>query len=341
MALTSDASSVREDNGGRKGDAARAAWVHVLRRLGKIGKAHVQPPQSQAQSSLFRLPPEVRELVWQHVLEPDADSTGGHIHVYDELIAGCTYDHAHHPKPPSRHRTALLRACKTIHTEAADYLWDQTHFTLVLFPGLARPRAAVKQLYSMGTLSNWSHGFNRMRHATIVVQPGVEPHVAKFRQRVAKFLAALSQGRNLLTLQLVFNLHKDMADPQAAKQIIDSFGTLDHTPSVSAPRVKLWGRPLRFDVDQSLDQLAQTLAKSDSVQHAQDIFRVNQDMCSARGYYGQAYLSQHSQPLTQKEEKVFTAFVYIMLGAGLICAPVTVPAYLHYVRARRQQKGEA
>ncbi|KAK3117425.1 hypothetical protein LTR53_001264 [Teratosphaeriaceae sp. CCFEE 6253] len=184
------------------------------------------PPQS---SPLFRLPRELRDQIYTHVFHP-CSASHPHFHIYDCVLTSCTYD----PSPPATPRstralarTALLRTSKLVCAEATETLYETTYFDLVIVAGHARPHGVkcertgavvrLRDRTSLGTLAQCGALLRRIRHATLVIQPGRKPNPKRYAERVVAVLQAMGGGVNLRTLGIKFNIgHSVVVDVNAA-----------------------------------------------------------------------------------------------------------------------------
>lgn len=77
----------------------------------KASSLPVSEPDAQADSALFKLPPEIRSLVWTHALT-----------AYDDKSRPYQYEGSHHWRPKHTcarvYDTALLSTCRAIYLEA-------------------------------------------------------------------------------------------------------------------------------------------------------------------------------------------------------------------------------
>lgn len=174
--------------------------------------------------SMFdRVPPELRLQIWEHVLAFAEDERPPHFHLYDKVYDSCMY-RAQSKECAQKRReayghTALLRTCRVIYNEALPMLYKNTHFELVLFAGKARWKYDLMwdtaPLFNqhehdlvlrnnLGELARCPQ-LKRIRHATVVVQPGESPDVKAYKKRIEDFLAAVAYGGGLKTFSIKFN----------------------------------------------------------------------------------------------------------------------------------------
>lgn len=258
-------------------DAKPGRGTKLQRSLKKIfvRPSPLAPPipfNDQAASHFSRLPLELRQQIWELVLTRDASAKPAHFHVYDKVYDSCTHD----PTSPAltdpdtrrlAKTTALLRKCHAIHDEAVQYLCDSTSFELVLLAGRPRPGHIfeadtpshvivddnIRKRNCIGRLADLSVMLQRIRRATIVVQPGDSPDVRAYCQRVQIFLGAIDQGSRLryLCLKLNFAERMVMKRHDALARIVESFLLLGEQ------QVTQSGRPKREIVLMSRSPVAQ------------------------------------------------------------------------------------
>ncbi|KAK5705091.1 hypothetical protein LTR97_002205 [Elasticomyces elasticus] len=208
-----------------RGRETGAKLKHVLQRTKRIlkptkGRAtDPSPPicNQQTASPLFRLPRELRDQIWSNVLHASTDPTTAHFHIYgDTIIDSCTYD----GEKAMYHRsyalrTALLRSCRAVYEDAVQVLYDETHFDLVVLAGLPRPYKVqdyagrsrkLSDRHVLGSLQECEVQLRRIRHATLIVQPGRKPDAQKYEQGLIAFVQALKGGAHLRTLRIYLNI---------------------------------------------------------------------------------------------------------------------------------------
>lgn len=244
-------------------------WLRTARGAVK-GVAHClslrnrrpKTTHQQTESPLFRLPPELRQVIWEYALAPNECADAVHFHVYDDVYNSCTYDNPMTKYKPTiahrrRHPTqmTLLMTCRGIHNEALQYLYDNTQFTLVLLPGIPGPRKNLqtRQCRWVDRVQDCRELFNRMRNITIVVQPGIRAETKKYVARINNLLSALDNGRHLSSLCLLFNFHVQMPhyDPQDERRgaFIEAFYPTARTlkPRVESRKLKISIKAWSFD----------------------------------------------------------------------------------------------
>ncbi|KAK5120254.1 hypothetical protein LTR85_006460 [Meristemomyces frigidus] len=333
------------------------------------------PVNAQTASPLFRLPLELRQQIWSLVLTRPADAAHPHFHIYDEIYDSRTHD-PNSPALESHARqiaesTALLRTCQTIYSESVQYLYDSTEFELVLIPGRARPhyiaatdtpsRAEVawniRQRNSLGKLANCSVQLQRIRRATIVVQPGHSPDVRAYCRQIHDFLAAIACGSKLKYLCLKLNLQKKM---NLVRQ--DAFGKNVHAlaPLGEQQAVRTGARlqretvhmPRQVNRADGGDTAAYStgIATLQAMLHILDgkvvSWKTSLDQqyrhdCAFRGMFGRGYYPTHPPPQTRGQEMAEMAGKVTAIALFVTVAlPVTAPtAVLAYVQ-RKRDKGE-
>ncbi|KAK3631172.1 hypothetical protein LTR56_014876 [Elasticomyces elasticus] len=202
---------------------------HILQRTKKILKptsrttSNPSPPpcNQQTASPLFRLPRELRDQIWSNVLHASTHPTTAHFHIYgDTIIDSCTYD----GEKAMYHRsyalrTALLRTCRAVYEDAVQVLYDETHFDLVVLAGLPRPYKVqdyagrsrkLSDRHVLGRLQECEVLLRRIRHATLIVQPGRKPDAQKYEQGLLAFVQALAGGAQLRTLRIYLNIGRSV-----------------------------------------------------------------------------------------------------------------------------------
>lgn len=128
-----------------------------------------------------------------------------------------------------------MLTCRRTYNEAVYYLWNQNLFTFVVDAGLPRGnnidymnRHVCK---SLGKLKNCEVLFRRIRSLVIVIQPGRNPHVELYSERLRELFRVLEYGKHLRNLTLIFNYRIDIRkhDPMHIKprQIAEAFYPLE------------------------------------------------------------------------------------------------------------------
>lgn len=127
-----------------------------------------------------KLPAEIRAQIWSEALSIPEEAQPVHLHVYDDLIDGCTYTDVATRRgcwPQGKiSRRALLLSCRHIYDEAYKTLIEQTKFELVLCGGCARGKDDEKfygNRYgkSLGLFERCAT-LRHVQHMTLVIQPG-------------------------------------------------------------------------------------------------------------------------------------------------------------------------
>ncbi|KAK3670316.1 hypothetical protein LTR78_009770 [Recurvomyces mirabilis] len=172
----------------------------------------------QTQSRLFQLPRELRDQVWQYAFAEVSQTP--HLHIYDRIFDSCIDDprdisRSHIEQRKSAPNTAVLRSCRRIHDEVIKLIYETPHFELVVFPGRARPEYIDHFDTSMRRTTIVAHNLRdrncigelakctmlrRIKHATIILQPGRHTDIERYRERLASFLAAIENGKHFETL---------------------------------------------------------------------------------------------------------------------------------------------
>ena len=210
----------------------------------------------QLSSPLYnQLPQELRDQIWEYVLEPQRDVPPAHFHIFDEVFDACTYQkprngvafhRARHRK--AQEHIALLMSCRRIYHEALHYLYDHAHFTFVVLAGRARQYCSPKyydRCKNLGKIEDCTELFQRVRYLTIIIQPGKNPHVDLYNARVQRLLKTLDFGRNLAGLRLIFNWRLEIGDHDPhhdhRTKIVEALHPLKHqlTTRVIAGKCKL------------------------------------------------------------------------------------------------------
>ncbi|KAK3074743.1 hypothetical protein LTR53_002545 [Teratosphaeriaceae sp. CCFEE 6253] len=185
---------------------------------------------TEPSSPLFRLPRELRDLIWAAVLfRPPGSRRRAHFHIYKCVIDSCTYAPELNRERALALSTALLRTSKAIHDEAAQVLYADIKFELIVFAGLPRPLKA----YCLVTPGAYSDLCDRnrfasiadfrywhlMRHVSLTLQPGRFPHGNKYAKRVTSVIQALRGGAHLRTLRIHFDVCRTTLKPFHADTI--------------------------------------------------------------------------------------------------------------------------
>ncbi|KAK4903172.1 hypothetical protein LTR27_000100 [Elasticomyces elasticus] len=301
-----DGSAITTDRGRETG----AKLKHVLQRTKKILKltnrrtSDPSPPlcNQQTSSPLFRLPRELRDQVWSNVLHASTHPTTAHFHIYgDTIIDSCTYD----GEKAMYHRsyalrTALLRTCRAVYEDAVQVLYDETHFDLVVLAGLPRPYKVqdyagrsrkLSDRHVLGSLQECEVLLRRIRHATLIIQPGRKPDAQKYEQRLVAFVQALDGGAHLRTLRIYLNIGRTVTSYIGPEGI----RTLKAATRVLATQITL--KPARErrttitrcenlnHIDEDLGIASAILAHALQAQDWDDPppFKTMEDTCLARG----------------------------------------------------------
>ncbi|EMC95184.1 hypothetical protein BAUCODRAFT_35177 [Baudoinia panamericana UAMH 10762] len=212
------AQPIPEDRGQLK---SRSGITRTVRRLQDFcASKPATPPNDYTTSPLLSLPAELREQVWRHVLESPTGSEPAHFHIYDRVVDSCTYssyeklnnDWLRRQRTPV---TSILRTCRVIYSEAIQILYDSTDFELVLLAGLPRPKHVSDgkrdrdNLYhrnGLGRPEQCKHMLQRIRRATIVLQPGESPSAVRYQRRLQDFFSAIDYGRHMEQLTVRINV---------------------------------------------------------------------------------------------------------------------------------------
>ena len=207
---------------------------------------------SQPGSPFFaRLPPELRELIWEFVLSPTYlpyESMPAHFHVYPGAVYdACTYD-AVRKRDQNAHlmQISLLLTCRAIHDEALRFLYDEQPFTIALCAGFPRPYQNIKQRRSLGRPTDCKPLFAKMRSLTLVIQPGPNPSTSKFTGHISSFLSALDHGQHTNTLTLHFNFSIHTSTSRTRVPVLAAFHPLGafytSRPALRRPTFTIRGR---------------------------------------------------------------------------------------------------
>lgn len=158
-------------------------------------------------------------MIWYYSLRPSDTAKTIHFHLYDTVYDQCTYEgddkhssRRHRLQRNGTQQMSLIQTCREVYQEAVQYLYEDSKFTLVLLAGLARPKDSLKTKHCIGRLESCQDLFGRMRHVTIVIQPGRKPKTSKFTARIAVLLKLIDYGRHFSHFCLQFNWHWAMSD---------------------------------------------------------------------------------------------------------------------------------
>lgn len=161
-------------------------------------------------SPLFRLPAEIREQISELTLSPPQGAKQPHFHIYDDVYDSCLYCTQLNDQKYFRRRPvqiSLLLTCRQAYEEAKFFLWKHSKFTLVICAGNPRPKEEVYGRNCLGSITKCKDLFSRMRHVTLVVQPGKRPEATKYAARVTELLEAMDYCQHVQILCLHLNFH--------------------------------------------------------------------------------------------------------------------------------------
>ncbi|KAK5137271.1 hypothetical protein LTR08_000241 [Meristemomyces frigidus] len=336
--------------------APRRSLISQLKARMKGPASTIPGLADQDDSRLFSLPLELRELIWELVLAPPPNAKPAHFHIYDDIWDSCTYEpqdleaRMHSPRKAGL-RSALLRTCSAIYSEAAQELYNNVQFELVLMAGHVRPDCVHDSEYGPGFHNNIEHRnrlgkldqsiltFPRIRLATIVVQPCTAiPRVAAYTKRISKLLKALDYGSRTTQLTIKFNFADDTNVASVVAPIAKAFlpladhgvaarrqlklvhyvpihTTPDYDDAVAILHVALWPSGARTAVPTARDPRS-TMSRVGS--------------CAVRGAHGK----RTADPLVTRGEKA--CYVALVVGTLPLFWPLWVRAYVR----RKKAKGE-
>ena len=234
----------------------------------------------QQDSPVFnQLPQEIRDRIWEFAFAPPRPAKSAHFHVYDEIYDACTYQPPNNGVAKDRAalrkrqaNIALLMSCRRIYQEALRYLYDDATFTFVVLAGLPREHCKPKfddRCKSLGKIQDCEQLFRRIRHLTLIIQPGKNPHAGLYAARVKELLSVLDHGKHLLSLNLIFNYRLEINDNDPdhtrRRQIIAAFYPLHQqlTPRIMAGKCQLsilgWTDDMTSSSDKKAPQLIHLL----------------------------------------------------------------------------------
>ncbi|KAK5723910.1 hypothetical protein LTR17_013839 [Elasticomyces elasticus] len=332
-----------------RGRETGAKLKHVLQRTKKILKltnrrtSDPSPPpcNQQTSSPLFRLPRELRDQIWSNVLHASTHPTTAHFHIYgDTIIDSCTYDgeRAMYHRSYAL-RTALLRTCRAVYEDAVQVLYDETHFDLVVLAGLPRPYKVqdyagrsrkLSDRHVLGRLQECEVLLRRIRHATLIVQPGRKPDAQQYERGLLAFVQALDGGAPLRTLRIYLNIGRAVTSYIGPEGI----RTLKAATRVLATQIIL--KPARErrttitrcenldHIDEDLGIASAILAHALQAQDWDDPppFKTMEDVCLARGISSPDLSSHTPSSLGVWQRRVRD----IGMGAVMVAtSPVWVP----------------
>ncbi|KAK3623003.1 hypothetical protein LTR56_021843 [Elasticomyces elasticus] len=362
---------------------------------------HASPPplqthqaRDQNASPLFRLPFELREIIWSLVLHPGDSTQTAHFHVYAEVWNSCTYNMQSAVDRLARKaglRTALLRTCWAMHEEAVQVcqmiqisqhskrmdvviikpvsltrflqlLYDPTNFEIVLFSGIARPDAVhvpfLNECRSQSLATRCNVGqpsvytnLKRIRHLTLIVQPGRWAHVPKFVQRVHTTLKALDYGRNLKQTCLKFHFNLETDWQATAVPIIKAFHILNHRQTAlgSSQAQKLTITPCypylpitSIPYEDAIGELAHALGIPTIniiPLYPGDTYSAGE--CAAHGLGLCNNIRNRRGVPTRSQAIVANVASGLTLGAVVLTAPLSIPCIVWTLAARTRRKGES
>ena len=332
----------------------------VIRLWDALIGSKTKAVNQQIDSPLFRLPPEIRDCIWEYALAPHQYAKPGHFHIYDEVYDFCTYEmHVAQSELPQRplHRqrgrqVALVLTCRAVYEESQHFLYDCSTFTLVILPGIARPVDNIRRigLASLGKLHQCQELFRCMRNVTIVVQPGRKPNTKKYVARISKLLEVLDYGRHIRSLRLQFNFHAMMhkydSDYERRNAIIQSFYPLEDTVMSKRLKLAIDASSLdRVSWHHKFSELWTVLGEAEirpwhalyPGQHTREDHRQNRP-CLQSGVIGQDGF-RYIQP-SPKEKRKEDAKLTLALAVFFLTLPVSLPLHLGAYAARKKIKGE-
>ncbi|KAK3643610.1 hypothetical protein LTR56_010120 [Elasticomyces elasticus] len=322
---------------------------HVLQRTKKIlkptkGRATDLSPSicnQQTASPLFHLPRELRDQIWSNVLHASTHPTTAHFHIYgDTIVDSCTYD----GEKAMYHRsyalrTALLRSCRAVYEDAVQVLYDETHFDLVVLAGLPRPYKVqdyagrsrkLSDRHVLGILQGCKVLLRRIRHATLIIQPGRKPDAQKYERGLIAFVQALDGGAHLRTLRIYLNIGRTVTSYIGPEGI----RTLKAATRVLATRIIL--KPVRErrttitrcenlnHIDEDLGIASAILAHALQAQDWDDPppFKTMEDICLARGISSPDLSGHTPTSLGVWQRRVRDIG---MCGVVIVTSPIWVP----------------
>lgn len=382
-------SAQKEDTKASSAPTSRRSLVHQALRTTKQGfnrlrgKKAVSPAaiHNESTSPLLRLPLELREKVWAYALAPADESASPHFHIYDDVYDSCTYkarspdDREQRTKPT---QMSLLLTCRAIYYEALQHLYDQTHFTLVLFAGRPRPGRSlggeegfralfadekipgpnIAQRNRIGSLKDCKAVFARMRYVTAVIQPGSKPDTNMYTTRIASFLAAIDYGTNLRYLSLHFNFYVFMLECKNGKERFDAILNAFHVLAdplrsrVTAGKLSLsiknsevfdavqflFGPPDEH-VGDSFSALRAVLYATNDPRRPNLVFTTSH-CCRRRGKYGRPARDNSASRPRSKTDRAVSNIVFAGFAATwLLLLPVSLPYSVRLYRNRERDKG--
>ncbi|TKA77646.1 hypothetical protein B0A55_04607 [Friedmanniomyces simplex] len=378
--------SEAQGKGDRRGLISEAAAKLKLtvqrsaRVLKRSDNQHATPPSpppydQQPSCALFRLPRELRDMIWTYTLHASTHSERAHFHIYDEIIDSCTYDaetdRYHRIHAP---RTAVLRTCRAVYEDAVQILYDYTSFDLVVLAGLPRPykvhdkEGRVKKLsdrYVLGKIGECTQLLERIRHATLIVQPGRKPDARKYERRLVRFTKALGGGNYLrsLSIQIIIGrTPQNMLSPEGIRAFTLATSALSthliaepETPRHTTIMIGCVRNVVPTEFHAGLLKL-QALAVASKAPRPDQMFQwdliAHKCVCMKHGAYSESAMQAASggprQPMSGMEWVVLMValpmFIPIMLVAEpmwtlkLAVAPVVLPVKKVVRRRRKGQR---
>jgi len=324
--------------------------VRVLKRTEDRDTTAPPPPANlRALGPLFRLPRELRDVIWSYTFHRKPHPERAHFHIYDTIIDSCTHD-AKIDRYLRRHgsRTALLRTCRAVYEDAVQRLYDDTHFELVVLAGVPRPYqiqdsyGGVMELSGrnvLGSIGDCARLLTRMRHATIVIHPGRKPDGKRYEKRMACFLKALGGGARLRSLGILVasstRQRKDIT-PEGIKAF-NLIATAFETHVIAEPKTPRHATLLfecRYNYVPSefqpgYDKLREIVYKSNApepehIRQWKTGTRTENTRCLTHKEYGAMKAFSWMPPSTPPATPPSTATVV----ADVIALPIAIPVYL-------------
>lgn len=295
----------------------------------------------QTESTLFNVPRELREKIWFLALT-SVRHASPHFHFYDTVYDSCTYaelDERNKRRRQNPKKISLLLTCRAAYFEAAQFLYDDTDFTLVLFAGRARPADDLSGRNCIGRISACEKLFSRMRKVTLVIQPGKQPDAAKYVARLAQLLRIMKNCENVKDLCLHFNFHSTFLSLKGGSKRLEAIMQAFYPLKKREERLLIqtcafWGNPNPVEPFNNLLALLPG-AKIQPWHHTEKT-----NPCMVRGTFGSPDPSVDRSAMTRKERALDTASLVTVGATYLALLPVSLPMTYWYSRKRKIDKGE-
>ncbi|KAK1081289.1 hypothetical protein LTR33_004818, partial [Friedmanniomyces endolithicus] len=261
------------------------------------------------------------------------------------LIDSCTYEGQKFTSdqldPTS---TALLLTSRAVYEDAVQTLYDHARFELVVLAGSPRPyevpneyerMTKLSQRNVLGKIGDCAQLLSRIRHATVVIQPGRKPDAKKYEQRLVCFLKALGGGAHLRNLSVHINIGRTRRK-ETSPEAIETFSRVTSalcTHMVAEPHkprhtVVVIGLPSNEIPDgfQADPPRLRALMDASKAPRPEQVCNwdaeVSQSQCFKRGVYGARQDRLPWNPWSELDWSVVLPVLPIILPFRLVRSPL-------------------